>query len=66
MAQAQPKPTRAVEREIANEAEAAAAIIEIRKLMTQLCEVVEEETALVRAGRLTAAAKVASTNCAIT
>src|ERR1700730_1910059 len=44
---------------IATEAEAAAVLIEVRRLMTELCDIVEEETALVRAGRLTAAAKVA-------
>src|ERR1700738_4265368 len=44
---------------IPSEAEPAAVLIEVRRLMTELCEIVEEETALVRAGRLTAAAKVA-------
>jgi hypothetical protein len=47
------------EHEIANEADATAVLIEIRELMGELCEIVEEETALVRAGRLVAAAKVA-------
>jgi hypothetical protein len=50
---------RAHESTIASEAEAAAVLIEVRRLMTELCGIVEEETALVRAGRLTAAAKVA-------
>jgi hypothetical protein len=44
---------------IASAADATAIMIEIRRLMTELCEIVEEETALVRAGRLTSAAKVA-------
>jgi hypothetical protein len=44
---------------IASEAEACAVIGEISKLMIELCEIVEQETALVRSGRLTSAAKVA-------
>jgi len=44
---------------IASEAEAAAVMAEIDELMTELCEIVEQETALVRSGRLTSAAKVA-------
>jgi hypothetical protein len=44
---------------IASEAEAAAAMAEIGKLMTELSGIVEQETALVRAGRLTLAAPVA-------
>jgi hypothetical protein len=44
---------------IASKAEATAVMIEIRNLMIELCEIVEEETALVRAGRLTSAARVA-------
>jgi hypothetical protein len=44
---------------IASKAEATAAMIEIRNLMTELCEIVDEETALVRAGRLTSAGKMA-------
>ena len=43
----------------AGTAEAAAAIIELGKLMTELCEIVETETDLVRAGRVAATAKVA-------
>lgn len=39
--------------------EAAAVMIEISKLMTELCEIVEAETDLVRAGRVAAAAKAA-------
>jgi hypothetical protein len=44
---------------IATKAEATAVMIEIRNLMIELCEIVEEETALVRSGRLTSASKVA-------
>lgn len=44
---------------ITSEAEAAAVLTEIRRLMGELCDIVEEETALVRAGHLTAAASVA-------
>jgi hypothetical protein len=44
---------------IATEAEATAVMVEIRNLMVELCDIVEEETALVRAGRLTSAGKVA-------
>lgn len=44
---------------ITTEAEATAVMLEIRKLMVELCEIVEEETALVRAGRLSSAGKVA-------
>ncbi len=44
---------------ITTEAEARAVTAEIEKLMTELCGIVEEETALVRGGRLTTAAKVA-------
>jgi hypothetical protein len=44
---------------IASAAEAAAVMIEIGKLMTELTEIVEAETGLVRAGRVTSAAKVA-------
>ena len=44
---------------ITSEAEAAAVLIEIRRLMTELCDIMEEETTLVRAGHLTAAASVA-------
>jgi len=44
---------------IASKAEATAVMIEIRNLMVELCEIVEEETALVRAGRLTSAGKMA-------
>jgi hypothetical protein len=44
---------------IASKAEATAVMIEIRDLMVELCEIVEEETALVRAGRLTSAGKMA-------
>jgi hypothetical protein len=44
---------------IASEAEATAMLIEIGKLMTELCEIVDEETTLVRTGRLTAAAMAA-------
>jgi hypothetical protein len=47
------------EHEIANEVDATTVLTEIRELMGELCEIVEEETALVRAGRLVAAAKVA-------
>jgi len=46
--------------EIASEADATAVLVEIRELMGELCRIVEEETALVRAGRLVAAAKVAA------
>jgi hypothetical protein len=52
-------PAPAQEFMITNEAEAAAVLIEIRRLMGELCDIVEEETALVRAGHLTAAASVA-------
>jgi hypothetical protein len=45
---------------IASVAEATAVLIEIGRLMSALCEIVEEETALVRGGRLTSAAKVAA------
>jgi hypothetical protein len=44
---------------IASKAEATAVMIEIRDLMIELCEIVGEETALVRAGRLTSAGKMA-------
>jgi hypothetical protein len=44
---------------ITSEAEATAVMIEIRNLMIELCDIVEEETALVRVGRLTSAGKVA-------
>ena len=44
---------------IASEADAAAVLTEIRRLMNELCDIVEEETTLVRAGRLTSAGKVA-------
>jgi len=44
---------------ITSEAEAAAVLIDIRRLMDELCDIVEEETTLVRAGHLTAAASVA-------
>jgi hypothetical protein len=44
---------------IATEAEAAAVMDELGRLMTELCEIVGQETELVRAGRLTSAAKVA-------
>jgi hypothetical protein len=44
---------------IASAAEAEAVMAEVSRLMTELCEIVEEETALVRNGRLTTAAKVA-------
>jgi hypothetical protein len=44
---------------ITNEAEAHAVIGEISLLMVELCEIVEQETALVRNGRLTSAAKIA-------
>jgi hypothetical protein len=54
-----PAPPPAPESPIASEAEAAAVLIDIRRLMGELCDIVEEETALVRAGHLTAAAKVA-------
>jgi hypothetical protein len=40
-------------------AEASAMMIEIGKLMTELCEIIETETDLVRAGRVAAAAKAA-------
>ena len=52
---APPLPTPA----IASAAEAAAGMTEIGKLMTELTEIVEAETGLVRAGRVTSAAKVA-------
>jgi hypothetical protein len=52
-------PAPAQESVITSEAEAAAVLIEIRRLMGELCDLVEEETALVRAGHLTAAANVA-------
>jgi hypothetical protein len=44
---------------IAGAAEATAVMMEISRLMTELCEVVEAETDLVRAGRVAASAKVA-------
>jgi hypothetical protein len=44
---------------ITSEAEAAVVLIDIRRLMAELCDIVEEETVLVRAGHLTAAASVA-------
>jgi hypothetical protein len=44
---------------IASEGEAAAVMAEIGKLMAELCDIVEEETTLVRCGRLTSATKVA-------
>jgi hypothetical protein len=44
---------------IATKAEATAVLIEVRNLMIEMCQIVEEETALVRAGRLTSAGKVA-------
>jgi uncharacterized protein YicC (UPF0701 family) len=44
---------------IASEAEAKAVLTEIARLMTELCDIVEEETALVRSGRLTSAARIA-------
>jgi hypothetical protein len=44
---------------IASEAEARAVMTELGRLMTELCEIVEQETALVRSGRLISAAKVA-------
>jgi hypothetical protein len=44
---------------IASAAEATAIMIEIGKLMSELCDVVEAETGLVRAGRVAASAKVA-------
>ena len=53
-------PAAQAETVIASAAEATAVMIEIRRLMSELCEIVEEETALVRAGRLTSAAKVAA------
>jgi len=56
---AQRNPVQAVERDTASEAAAVAAIHETKKAMVQLCAIVEEETALVRAGRLSAAAAVA-------
>ena len=43
----------------AGDAEAAAVTIEIGELMSELVGIIEAETALARAGRLTAAAKVA-------
>jgi hypothetical protein len=54
-----PAPPPTLEAAITSEAEATAALIAIRRLMGELCDIVEEETALVRAGHLTAAAKVA-------
>jgi hypothetical protein len=51
--------TTAARHMIASEAEAHAVLGEISRLMTELCEIVEEETALVRKGRLTSAARVA-------
>ena len=54
-----PVPPQAPTPAIASKAEATAAMIEIRNLMTELCEIVDEETALVRAGRLTSAGKMA-------
>jgi hypothetical protein len=54
-ATAPPAPTSA----IATEAEAAAVVNELGRLMTELTEIVGQETELVRAGRLTSAAKVA-------
>jgi len=45
---------------VAGQEAAAAVLIEIGRLMNELCEIVEAETALVRSGRLTAAAEVAS------
>ena len=44
---------------IASTAEAAAVMIEIGKLMSELCDVVEAETALVRTGRVAASAQMA-------
>ena len=44
---------------IGSEAEAALALGEIRDLMNELGDVIEQETALVRAGRLAAAAAIA-------
>jgi len=44
---------------ITSEAEAEAVMAEIGKLMAELCEIVEQETALVRSGQLTSAGKVA-------
>lgn len=44
---------------IAGAAAAAAALVELGKLMAELCEVIETETALVRAGRVAAAGKLA-------
>jgi hypothetical protein len=44
---------------IASEGEAVAVMDEIGKLMAELCDIVEEETTLVRGGRLTSAAKIA-------
>jgi hypothetical protein len=49
---------RAVEYDIASEAEATSVVNGISSVMAQLSDVIEEETALVRAGRLTAAAAV--------
>ncbi len=45
-------------RPIASEAEAAQIIARIAGLMTELCDIVEQETALVRCGRLSSAAAV--------
>lgn len=50
---------------IAGKAEAAAILIEIRDMMLRLGDLVEEETALVRAGRLAAAAAVADRKTAL-
>jgi hypothetical protein len=43
----------------------AATLVEIGRLMSELCEIVEAETALVRGGRLTAAVEVASRKSAL-
>jgi hypothetical protein len=56
---AAPAPAPAQEFIITSEAEAAAVLTEIRRLMNELCDIVEEETTLVRAGHLTAAVSVA-------
>ena len=53
------QPASAQKNMIASEAEARAVMGEIGRLMTELCEIVEQETALVRSGRLTSAARIA-------
>lgn len=54
----QPAPVPTPPPPIATETDAAEVMTQISRLMTELCEIVEQETSLVRSGRLTSAASV--------